>query len=442
MATPFKTALRFFGRIALTWFAAFLLFIWMWNSVSNHNVPSLLVVGWFVVLGFFLSAGAWHFRRVKLLAGEVDRLRLANRQVRQIEIPFESTVAAVIVESAFRDLPNVRDVVVQSGGRQINARVPRMGNDLSRLPFWHRLSRGLGSIHNDVLAVLVPKEGVVSMTLVCEPEGGAWTDWFLFDDGTNLVNAEFITTAITQRIGAQRRGEQAVNKETATEKELAVAKLGLLSAQVEPHFLYNTLGSAKYLIQSDPVKAEAMLDNLILYLRNSLPRTEDAPSTLGEEVTRARAYLDILQIRMGDRLKLQFDIPAALEKLPFPTMMLQTLVENAIKHGLEPKPEGGTIWVIARTSGARADDPASPTQLIVTIADDGCGLDSGKATSGTGIGLKNVRERLNLLYDGKASFTIGANFPSGVATTLTVPIAGPIPDAAAASMGPAGDNAK
>ncbi|MDX2220523.1 MAG: histidine kinase [Burkholderiales bacterium] len=424
MATPFKTAFRFFFRIALTWLAAFLLFLAFWSSVANRDVPFLVVVIWLVALAFFLSAGAWHYRRVKLLAGEVDRLHLANRQVRQIEIPFESTVAAVIVESAFRELPNVRDVVVQPGSRQINARVPRMDGDISRLPLWHRLPRSLGSNHNDVMAVLVPKEGVVSMTLVCEPEGGAWTDWFLFDDGTNLVNAEFITRAITQRIAAQRRGEQAVNKETATEKELAVAKLGLLSAQVEPHFLYNTLGSAKYLIQSDPAKAEAMLDNLILYLRNSLPRTEDAPSTLGEEVVRARAYLDILQIRMGDRLKLHFDIPAALEKIPFPTMMLQTLVENAIKHGLEPKPEGGTIWVLAR-----ADDPAAPKQLIVTVADDGCGLDGGKiggkATSGTGIGLQNVRERLKLLYDGKASFAIASNFPSGVATTLTVPVAGP-----------------
>jgi hypothetical protein len=426
MATPFKTAFRFFGRIALTWFAALLLFVALWNSISSRNVPGVLVLVWFVVLAFFLSAGAWHYRRVKLLAGEVDRLRLANRQQRQIEIPFDSTVAAVIVESAMRDLPNVRDVVVQPGSRQINARVPRMEGDLSRLPFWHRVPRWLGADHNDVMAVLLPKEGVVSVTLVCEPEGGAWTDWFLFDDGTNLVNAEFITRAITQRIGAQRRGEQAASRETETEKELAVAKLGLLSAQVEPHFLYNTLGSAKYLIQSDPVKAEAMLDNLILYLRNSLPRTEDAPSTLGEEVTRARAYLDILQIRMGDRLKLHFDIPDALEKIPFPTMMLQTLVENAIKHGLEPKPEGGTIWVLAR-----ADNPSSPTQLIVTIADDGCGLEGGKiggkATSGTGIGLKNVRERLKLLYEGKASFTIASNFPAGVATTLTVPASGPTP---------------
>ncbi len=427
-----KTAFLFFGRIFLTWLAAWLLFVALWNSATPYNVPVVFFLCALLVLAFFMSAAIWHFRRVKLLSGDVDRVRLANRQQRQIEIPFASTVASVVVESAIRELPNVSNVVVHRGGLQVTARVPRLGEDTSRLPFWHRLPVWLGSDHNEIMAVLLPKEDVVSVTLVCEPEGGAWTDWFLFDDGSNLMNAESITRAITQRIGAQRRGEQAVSRETATEKELAVAKLGLLHAQVEPHFLYNTLGSAKYLIQSDPVKAEAMLDNLILYLRNSLPRTEDAPSTLGEELARARAYLDILQIRMGDRLALQIDVSSSLEKVPFPTMMLQTLVENAIKHGLEPKPEGGTIWVLARTN-----DAAKPTQLIVTVADNGCGLDGGKidgkATTGTGIGLKNVRERLKLVYGDTASFAITSNFPSGVATTMVVPIVMPATSVAAAT---------
>ena len=175
---------------------------------------------------------------------------------------------------------------------------------------------------NQIFVTVTPRDGVGSVTLICEPEGGAWSDWFMVDDGTNLENAEAITRAISRRIAERRRNEQATAKETVTEKELAVAKLGLLHAQVEPHFLYNTLGSAKYLIKSDPVKAEEMLDNLILYLRHSLPRTEDSLSTLSEELERARAYLDILQIRMGARLRTQVEVPAELKSAPFPTMML------------------------------------------------------------------------------------------------------------------------
>ncbi|MEG2902787.1 MAG: histidine kinase, partial [Massilia sp.] len=180
----------------------------------------------------------------------------------------------------------------------------------------------------------------------------------------------------------------------------------------EPHFLYNTLASAQVLTRTDPARADAMLGNLIQYLRHSLPRTEDAPSTLGEELERARAYLDILAIRMGPRLALQVDVPDELRRLVFPPMMLQTLVENAIKHGLEPKPGGGTVWILAR---------AIDNAAAVTVADDGRGF--SLETAGTGIGLRNVRERLRLGYGSMASFAIVANFPSGVAATITVPLA-------------------
>jgi LytS/YehU family sensor histidine kinase len=211
-------------------------------------------------------------------------------------------------------------------------------------------------------------------------------------------------------VAERRRGEQAQVRQTATEKELTVAKLTLLHAQVEPHFLYNTLASAQVLTRTDPARADEMLGNLIQYLRHSLPRTEDAPSTIGEELERARAYLDILKIRMGPRLQLQVDVPDALRAVLFPTMMLQTLVENAIKHGLEPKPGGGTVWILAR----QVDNA-----VAVTVADDGRGFTA--EGGGTGVGLRNVRERLRLAYGSAAAFSIVANFPSGVAATITVP---------------------
>src|SRR3546814_5063633 len=131
-----------------------------------------------------------------------------------------------------------------------------------------------------------------------------------------------------------RRGEKEVVRDTASARELSEAKLSLLNAQVEPHFLYNTLASAQALTRSDPQRADAMLGHLIAYLRRSLPRNLDGQSTLGEELERAVAYLAILKIRMGARPSTQGEVPEALHAVTFPSMMLQTLVETAIKPGL------------------------------------------------------------------------------------------------------------
>jgi len=252
------------------------------------------------------------------------------------------------------------------------------------------------------------------LTLISEPEGGAWRDWLTVDDGANLEAIEATTRAITRRVSERRKVEEAQARETASAKELSIAKLSLLHAQVEPHFLYNTLASAQLLTRSDAARADEMLGHLIAYLRHSVPRGADALSTLGEEVERSRAYLDILKIRMGERLTPNVQVPDALKPVPFPPMMVQTLVENAIKHGLETLPGGGSVWVFARERDGK---------VSVTVADDGAGFNEN--ASGTGIGLKNVRERLKLAYGDDASFSIVSNFPRGVAATITVPSAGP-----------------
>ncbi len=409
-----KTSFFFYLRLIFAWFAAFIFVIILWNIVSDRKLPWPLFAGALVALVFVMATAASHLRRIRMIAGNADASTLANRQRRQIEIPFEAGEAFDIVEATVRELPRTEEVEAARDSLQLRAKVQRIDPYGNTIPLWKKMSGWLGIQRNQIYAIVTPRDGVGSVTLICEPEGGAWSDWFMVDDGTNLENAEAITRAISRRIADRRRSEQSSAKETVTQKELAVAKLGLLHAQVEPHFLYNTLGSAKYLIKSDPAKAEEMLDNLILYLRHSLPRTEDAASTLGEELERARAYLEILQIRMGTRLQTQIDVPEELKSIPFPTMMLQTLVENSIKHGLEPKSGGGTIWILAR---------ATDQNIAVTVADDGRGFNS--ETAGTGIGLKNVRERLKLAYGSDASFGIVANFPTGVAATITVPVTGP-----------------
>ena len=410
-----KTSFFFIFRIAAAWTIAYLVFLMVWSEVFNGSGPEGLFFLLFVVtLGFVIAGAVSHIRRIRLIAGRVDRGTLANRHTRQVEVPLEAGEAFDLVDAAIRELPRSEEIESARDSLQVRAKVTRLNPYSNKAPgrfnplYWIHIKR------NQILATVTPGDGISSVSLVCEPESGAWSDWFKVDDGTNLENAEAITRAITRRVAEHRRNEQAAAQQTVTEKELTVAKLSLLHAQVEPHFLYNTLASAQYLTRSDPARADEMLGNLITYLRHSLPRTEDSLSTLGEELERARAYLEILKIRMGARLALQIEVPEVLKAIALPSMMLQTLVENAIKHGLEPKSGGGTVWIIAR----QVDDA-----LAVTVADDGQGFNV--QSSGTGIGLKNVRERLRLAYGNAASFNIVANFPTGVAATINVPVAGP-----------------
>ncbi len=400
----------FIFRIALAWWALVIVVIILWHNLFGRTPGG--VFGLFVVIMmiFVIVRAFSHVRRVRLIADKSDSTTLANRHRRQIEIPLPPAEAFAIVDAAIRELPYVDGVESARDSMQIYARVKRMDPYFSGAKGRRRAMGASGARSNLVSATLTPGERTVTLRLVCEPEAGAWLDWFMVDDGTNYENAEAISRAISQRVSARRKGEEALVRDTATDKELAVAKLNLLHAQVEPHFLYNTLASAQVLTRSDPAKADRMLANLIIYLRTSMPRTEDATSTLGEELERANAYLEILKIRMGDRVSAQVQVPEALRATPMPPMMLQTLVENAIKHGLEPVPGGGTIWVLARETDGK---------VAITVADDGRGF--SEDGGGTGIGLKNVRERLRLAYGDAASFSIVANFPKGVAATITVP---------------------
>jgi signal transduction histidine kinase len=371
--------LYFYGKVVFAWVLVLFGALMLWDSLFPRGKPGIFLL-WLLLMVFVVTSAIAHVRRVRLVNGTVNGPALANRQRRQIEMPMGPEQAFDVVDAAIRELPNIEDV------------------EITRASFF---------------ATITPRGETVTVSLVCEPESGVWRDWFTVDNGTNLENAEGVSRAISRRINEARRGEQAATKETAIEKELAVARLALLHAQVEPHFLYNTLGSAKYLVRTDPDGAERIIDNLILYLRHSLPRLDDALTTLGEELERVRAYLDIMQIRMGARLRTELAVPDALKAVPFPSMMLQTLVENAIKHGVEPKTGGGTIWIMAVDKGER---------VAVTVADDGIGLTT--QTTGSGIGLRNLRERLNLAYGPAASFDLAANFPAGVAATITIPKAG------------------
>lgn len=410
----FKT-LAFVLRIGFAWFMALLVVSAIWNQLPVlGRLDWVLTMAGIATMALVVVAASSHVDRVRLIANRVDKEALDNRQRRQVEVPFEAGEAFDLVDAAVRELPRIGPVESARDSLQLRATVARPQNDGDHpLGQWNPM-RWFGVARNRILVTVTPGRDAASVTLICEPESPAWSDWFLVDEGTNFENAEAITRAISRRVAQRRRDEKAETAQTATEKELTVARLNLLHAQVEPHFLYNTLASAQLLTRSDPARADEMLGHLIQYLRRSLPSTDNEMSTLSAELERALAYLEILKIRMGSRLAVQVDVPESLRGTPLPPMVLQTLVENAIKHGLEPRTGGGTVWIRAR----RVDDV-----VAVTVADDGEGFNT--KNSGTGIGLKNVRERLRLLYGASAALSVVANFPSGVAATLSVPPALP-----------------
>lgn len=198
------------------------------------------------------------------------------------------------------------------------------------------------------------------------------------------------------------------------EKQGLAAQLRLLQAQVEPHFLFNSLANVAALVEADPKLAGQLLDALIRYLRASLTRTRAEGGSLGDEVALLTAYLDVLKIRMGERLQYVFDIDPDLVSHEFPPMLLQPLVENAIRHGLEPKVGSGMLRVTGRLRDGR---------MALTVTDDGVGLmQTGVAAGGSGLGLANIRARLAALYGHAGQLTIRAEVGAGVTATLEIPV--------------------
>jgi hypothetical protein len=233
---------------------------------------------------------------------------------------------------------------------------------------------------------------------------------------TLLLLALFGTKALVggkKKAEAEAQTANAAAERESMQRQLSEAKMQMMQAQVEPHFLFNTLASVEHLIETDPPRASAMQRSLIKYLRAVLPQMRESSlmSNLGQEADMVAAYLALLKMRMEERLTIDFDIPDGLRTACFPPMMLQSTVENAIKHGLEAKPEGGTLKV-------RAD--VAHSKLRVTVTDNGLGF-GAKPSTGTGLGLTNIRERLKLLHGDQASLNIEPNFPSGVIAIIEVP---------------------
>ncbi|HEX7607241.1 MAG TPA: histidine kinase, partial [Usitatibacter sp.] len=238
--------------------------------------------------------------------------------------------------------------------------------------------------------------GVMGMIVESLGTGGPFTDvdahklGLLFGIVT-VVGAVLVLAiaGISRARSRQVAREMAVLQAEADRERLArqsvQAELKLLQAQVEPHFLFNTLANLRFLVQTQSPHALPMLDHLIHYLRTALPEIRAESSTVEREIELARAYLEILRIRMGGALEISTEVPPDLAKIAFPPLMLLTLVENAIKHGIAPVGRGRIDLRVVREGG----------RLQMRVEDDGRGL---AEPIGQGVGLGNVRERLRAIH--------------------------------------------
>jgi two-component system sensor histidine kinase AlgZ len=187
------------------------------------------------------------------------------------------------------------------------------------------------------------------------------------------------------------------------------ARLSELQSRIRPHFLFNTLSNVAGLIDSDPTTAKRMLTSFTGYLRGSLDRTRAGGGTVGEELEMVRRYLEIMAIRMGDRLRWVIELPDELATAALPSLTLQPFVENALQHGLGPRPEGGEIRIVVRRDG---------NDLVIEVIDTGVGLDTSAVP---GVGIANVRARLAALHGARSDVVLAPVVPHGVRATVRVP---------------------
>jgi LytS/YehU family sensor histidine kinase len=233
-----------------------------------------------------------------------------------------------------------------------------------------------------------------------------------------MVHTMFVLAVLVGLLGEYRwsslraaaRLHEAELNRIRLQGELAAGRLQVLQAQIEPHFLFNSLANVRRLLRTDGEAGRAMLGDLMRYLESALPRMREDSSTLEHETELVRAFLAVHQVRMGRRLKVRIDVPPQLGDRVVPPMMMLTLIENALKHGLGPLPEGGAIDVAACEANGR---------LVLRVSDTGRGLVTG---SGGGTGLANIRARLKAMYGAAAGLSLRLNEPRGVVAEIDLPV--------------------
>ena len=272
---------------------------------------------------------------------------------------------------------------------------------------------------SQVIAVVIAAP-IATLLLQLALVGG---DWSHFVGSRGMVHGFFAVTVLvlvfapSMALGALYRERDAQAQHDALsfaleksqlERQALDARVKLLHAQIEPHFLFNTLANVQELVESGSSQAGPVLKSLIAYLRAAIPRLDDRDANLSTEISLVRAYLELMLLRMPDRLQFSIDVPPALGGLRFPSMALLTLVENAIRHGIDPAEQGGRIDVRAERSG-------SVGEVRISVTDTGVGLQD---TAAPGTGLANLRERLAVFYGNGARLELAEHAPHGVRAVI------------------------
>ena len=286
-----------------------------------------------------------------------------------------------------------------------------------------------------LLASLEPMTRWLAMGVVAIPTGylvGHQFAFLLLGEPTRMVGHQqisLIPILFTVLVGGLGLHYYATRERLANEaaarseaQRLAVeSQLRLLRAQLEPHMLFNTMATLRSLVREDVDRAESMIDQLIVYLRSALAASQTESVTLGREFAQLRAYLDIMSVRMGPRLTYRLELPVELEQAAVPAMLLQPLVENAIKHGLEPKVGPGSIEIVARASALGIEIRVSDSGLGLPLDDRGEDAETGTPTAPTSYGLQHVRDRLSAIYGPTARLTLERRDPTGVCAVVFIP---------------------
>ncbi len=267
-------------------------------------------------------------------------------------------------------------------------------------------------------AWLLPLSSVAAGFLLGTAAGDAWFGWSSWSDvGLRTLPTSLLITALAGTAASYffysrtQRSYLAVRMAEAGE-QATQARLKMLETQLEPHMLFNTLANLQALIDTDPARAQVMLEHLIAYLRATLGASRTSTHSLQAEFDRLRDYLELMAIRMGTRLSFELQLPPALANQPVPTLLLQPLVENAIRHGLEPKVQGGRITVRALRAG---------TVLTLEVADTGVGLTQPQPAH-DGFGMAQVRERLATRYGDAALLSTAPGPGSGLVVSVQLPM--------------------
>ncbi len=265
--------------------------------------------------------------------------------------------------------------------------------------------------------LLLPLGGIVGGYFTGTLAGDWWFGWSSWSEGGRAqLPLSIMITALAGIVGtyyfySRSKNSYLETKMSEARRHATEAKLKLLETQLEPHMLFNSLANLRVLIGTDAQRAQAMLDHMIAYLRATLNGSRASSHGLQAEFDRLRDYLELMAVRMGPRLAYQLDLPPALAGQTVPSLLLQPLVENAIKHGLEPKVQGGSIEVRARREGQT---------IALEVTDTGIGL-SGTHGPANGFGLAQVRERLGTAYENRGTLEIAANGAAGTKVRITFP---------------------